>query len=98
MFTLLLRGVQGSATVALVTTAGVIAPLVASAGYNPNQLALVRLAMGAGALALSHINDAGYWIVVKLSGLSVSDGLKTWRALTTIGGLLGFPTIARSDR
>lgn len=90
LFTILLRAVQGSATVALVTTAGVIAPLVAAAGYNPNQLALVCLAMGAGALALSHINDAGYWIVVKLTGLSVSDGLKTWTAITTIGGLLGF--------
>src|SRR4051794_29613257 len=63
-FTLLLCAVQGSATVALVTTAGVIAPLVATVGYNPNQFALVCLAMGAGALALSHINDAGYWNVV----------------------------------
>ena len=76
LFTLLLRAVQGSATVALVTTAGVIAPLVAAAGYNLNQLALVCLAMGAGALALSYINDAGYWIVVKLSGLSVGAGLE----------------------
>jgi GntP family gluconate:H+ symporter len=94
LFTILLRAVQGSATVALVTTAGVIAPLAAAAGYNPNQLALVCLAMGAGALALSHINDTGYWIVVKLTGLSVSDGLKTWTALTTIGGLLGFSLTA----
>jgi GntP family gluconate:H+ symporter len=94
LFTLLLRAVQGSATVALVTTAGVIAPLVAAAGYNPNQLALVCLAMGAGALALSHINDAGYWIVVKLTGLSVGAGLRTWTALTTIGGLLGFGVTA----
>ena len=92
-FTLVLRAVQGSATVALVTTAGVIAPLVAGAGYNPNQLALVCLAMGAGALALSHINDAGFWIVVKLTGLSVSAGLRTWTAITTIGGLLGFALI-----
>jgi gluconate:H+ symporter, GntP family len=89
-FTLLLRAVQGSATVALVTTAGVIAPLVAAAGYNPNQIALVCLAMGAGALALSHINDAGYWIVVKLCGLPVGPGLRAWTALTTIGGLVGF--------
>ncbi len=94
LFTGLLRAVQGSATVALVTTAGVIAPLIAAAQYNPNQLALVCLAMGAGALALSHINDAGYWIVVKLSGLSVGDGLKTWTTLTTIGGVLGLVLVA----
>ena len=51
--------------------------------------------MGAGALALSSINDAGYWIVVKLSGLSVGAGLRTLgRAPTTIGGLLGFSLTA----
>ena len=46
--------------------------------------------MGAGGLALSHVNDAGYWIVVKLTGLSVKDGLRTWTVLTTIGGIVGF--------
>jgi GntP family gluconate:H+ symporter len=85
-----LRAAQGSATVALVTTAGVIAPLVAAGGYGPNQLALICLAKGAGGLALSHVNDAGYWIVVKLTGLSVKDGLRTWTVLTTIGGVVGF--------
>ncbi len=90
LFTLVLRAAQGSATVALVTTAGVIAPLVAAGGYSPNQLALICLAMGAGALALSHVNDAGYWIVVKLNGLSVRDGLRTWTVLTTVGGIVGF--------
>lgn len=90
LFTMVLRAAQGSATVALVTTAGVIAPLVAAGGYGPNQLALICLAMGAGGLALSHVNDAGYWIVVKLTGLSVKDGLRTWTVLTTIGGIVGF--------
>jgi GntP family gluconate:H+ symporter len=94
LFTVLLRAVQGSATVALVTTAGVIAPLIAAAQYSPNQLALVCLAMGAGALAVSHINDAGYWSVVKLAGLSVGDGLKTWTVITTIGGVLGLGLVA----
>ena len=90
VLTLLLRAVQGSATVALVTTAGIITPLVADLSLSPNHLALLALGMGGGALALSHINDAGYWIVVKLTGLSVGDGLRTWTVITTIAGTFGF--------
>jgi GntP family gluconate:H+ symporter len=53
-------------------------------------MALLCLAMGGGGLAMSHINDAGYWIFTKLSGLSVADGLRTWTVLTTLLGTLGF--------
>ncbi|MDR6233130.1 GntT/GntP/DsdX family permease [Pseudomonas oryzihabitans] len=90
VLTLLLRAVQGSTTVALVTTAGILGPLIATLGLSANHMALLCLAMGAGGLAVSHINDAGYWIFTKLVGLSVADGLRTWTVLTTLLGVLGF--------
>ncbi|MCU1716918.1 SLC13 family permease [Pseudomonas sp. 5P_3.1_Bac2] len=90
LLTMLLRAVQGSTTVALVTTAGIISPLIATLSLSPNQMALLSLAMGGGGLAASHINDAGYWIFTKMAGLSVADGLRTWTVLTTLLGTLGF--------
>ncbi|MEU5024677.1 GntP family transporter [Streptomyces milbemycinicus] len=88
--TMLLRAVQGSTTVALVTTAGLITPLLQRTDLSPQQLALVCLAMGAGGLSVSHINDAGYWMFTRLVGLEVGDGLRTWTVLTTAMGVAGF--------
>ncbi len=88
--TMMLRAAQGPTTVALITTAGIISPLVAQAGFNANQLALICLAMGAGGLSVSHVNDAGYWIVTRLIGLNVADGLRTWTVITTCAGIFGF--------
>lgn len=90
LLTMLLRAVQGSTTVALVTTAGIISPLIATLNLTPNHMALLCLAMGGGGLAMSHINDAGYWIFTKLAGLNVADGLRTWTVITTLLGTLGF--------
>jgi GntP family gluconate:H+ symporter len=91
--TLLLRGAQGPTTVALMTTAGIIAPLVGEASLSANQLALVGLAMGAGGMALSHVNDPGFWIVTRMLGLSVADGLRSWTVLTTVAGLAALGVI-----
>ena len=90
ILTMLLRAVQGSTTVALVTTAGILSPLIATLDLSANQLALLCLAMGGGGLAMSHINDAGYWMFTKLAGLNVADGLRTWTVLVTLLGTLGF--------
>jgi len=85
---LALRASQGSATVAILTTGGLLAE--AASGLNQIQLVLVTLATCFGGLGLSHVNDSGFWIVTKYLGLSVADGLKTWTVLTTILGLTGF--------
>ncbi|PAZ10644.1 transporter [Streptomyces sp. SA15] len=87
---LALRAAQGSTTVALITTAGILTPLLQRADLSTGQLSLVALAMGAGGLSVSHINDAGYWMFTKLAGLDVSAGLRTWTVLTTAMGLMGF--------
>jgi GntP family gluconate:H+ symporter len=86
----ILRASQGSATVAIITTAGLLAASVADGGYSPVQTALILVAIGFGAFGLSHVNDSGFWIVTRYLGLSVSDGLRTWTVLTTILGLAGF--------
>ena len=86
----ILRASQGSATVAIITTAGLLAASVADGGYSPVQTALVLVAIGFGAFGLSHVNDSGFWIVTRYLGLSVADGLRTWTVLTTVLGLAGF--------
>ncbi|MGP4050963.1 GntT/GntP/DsdX family permease [Streptomyces sp. 2A115] len=90
LMALTLRAAQGSTTVALITTAGVLGPLLERADLSTGQLSLVALAMGAGGLAVSHINDAGYWMFTKLAGLDVASGLRTWTVLTTTMGVIGF--------
>jgi GntP family gluconate:H+ symporter len=88
IISLALRASQGSATVAILTTGGLLSEAVI--GLNSMQLVLVTLATCFGGLGLSHVNDSGFWIVTKYLGLSVADGLKTWTVLTTLLGLSGF--------
>jgi GntP family gluconate:H+ symporter len=90
IISLALRAAQGSATVAIVTTAGLLSSAVAGGGYSPAQIAVIVIAIGFGALGLSHVTDAGFWVVVRYYGLTVADGLRTWTVLTTVLGLAGF--------
>ena len=85
-----LRASQGSATVAILTAAGLLAQPIIDAGYNSTQMTLVTLAIAFGGLGLSHINDSGFWIVTKYLGLSVKDGLRSWTVLSTVYGVTGF--------
>lgn len=84
----LIRLATGSATVATVTAAGIIAPL--ATGLTPAQLALVVLAIGAGSLFFSHVNDAGFWLVKEYFGLTVGQTIKTWSVMETIISVVGF--------
>jgi len=88
LLSLALRASQGSATVAILTTCGLLSEAVT--GLNQLELVLVTLAACFGGLGLSHVNDSGFWIVTKYLGLSVADGLRTWTVLTTILGFAGF--------
>lgn len=91
---LVLRIAQGSATVALVTTAGLMAPAVAAAGLNEFQVAAIVLATGAGSVAASHVNDSGFWLVGRLMGMDVPTTLKTWTVIETAIALVGFAIAA----
>jgi len=88
ILSLALRASQGSATVAILTTSGLLSQAVGD--VTEMQRVLITLAACFGGLGLSHVNDAGFWVVTRYLGLSVADGLKTWTVLTTMMGLSGF--------
>lgn len=83
-----LRASQGSASVAILTAAGLLSD--ACQGLSDNYRVMVTIAIGFGGLGLSHINDSFFWILTRYLGISVADGLKTWTVITTITGLSGF--------
>ncbi len=83
----LIRLATGSATVATVTAAGIVAPL--AVGLSPNHLSLVVLAVGAGSLFFSHVNDAGFWLVKEYFGLTVMETIKTWSLMETVISVMG---------
>ena len=90
VISLALRAAQGSATVAILATCGLLAEAVTAGGYTAMQTALLAVAIGFGGLGLSHVNDSGFWIVTRYLGLSVADGLRSWTVLTTVLGVAGF--------
>jgi gluconate:H+ symporter, GntP family len=83
----LIRVATGSATVAMTTAAGIVAPIaLATPGTNPE---LLVLATGAGSLVLSHVNDAGFWLIKEFFNMTVPQTLKTWTVAETIIGVAG---------
>ena len=85
----LIRFSVGSATVAGLTTAGIVLPLVQSTGVSPE---LMVLSIGAGSLMLSHVNDSGFWLFKEYFNLNIKETLSTWTVMETsigISGLLG---------
>lgn len=85
----LIRFSVGSATVAGLTTAGIVLPLVQTTGVSPE---LMVLAIGSGSLMLSHVNDAGFWLFKEYFNLNIKETLSTWTVMETsigISGLLG---------
>ncbi|MEU3891427.1 gluconate:H+ symporter [Streptomyces sp. NPDC029041] len=91
LIAVVIRLATGSATVATVSAAGLVAPLAAD--MSTTHAALLVLAIGAGSLFFSHVNDAGFWLVKEYFGLSVGQNIKTWSVMETIisvvaGGLV----------
>ncbi len=80
--TALLRIAVGSATVAITTAAGLLAPM--AAGASPTDTALLVVAMGAGSIVASHVNDGGFWLVKEYFNLTVGETLRSWTVLETI--------------
>ena len=86
----LLRVAQGSATVALTTASGLLAPAAAAASLGDFQLVLLVMAIAAGATVLSHVNDSGFWLVSRFFGMDEKTTLKTWTVMETTLGLSAF--------
>src|SRR5438034_88890 len=83
----LIRVATGSATVAMTTSAGIVAPIAAvTPGTHPE---LLVLATGAGSLVLSHVNDSGFWLIKEFFNMTVPQTLKTWTVAETIIGVAG---------
>jgi Gnt-I system high-affinity gluconate transporter len=90
----LIRVCLGSATIAGLTAAGVMLPLLAHSPVNPN---LLVLAIGAGSLAVSHVNDAGFWLFKEYFNLSVKDTLRSWTMMETIVSVVGLAGVLLLD-
>jgi Gnt-I system high-affinity gluconate transporter len=81
-----IRIALGSATVAGLTTAGIVAPMIATSGVNP---CLMVLATGAGSLIFGHVNDGGFWLFKEYFNLSLKDTFKTWSVMETLVSVIG---------
>lgn len=95
LVTAAIRVCVGSATVAGLTAAGILAPVVVAGGVDAN---LMVLSIGAGSLFCSHVNDAAFWMFKEYFGVSVADTLKSWTVMETIVSLVGLVGVLLIDR
>jgi Gnt-I system low-affinity gluconate transporter len=84
------RIVQGSATVAMITAAGLMAPILETFNLSGPVLGLVVISIASGATVVSHVNDSGFWLVNRYLGMNIKDTLKSWTVMETIIGVAGF--------
>ncbi len=89
----IIRVLQGSATVAMITAAGLTAPLLLG-DTGEIQKALLVIAIASGASIMSHVNDSGFWLVSKYLGLTEKQTFRSWTVMTTILALVGFTTVS----
>lgn len=92
LFALFVRVAQGSATVAMVTAAGLMTAMVE--GLSQAQLALIVVAIAAGASAVSHVNDSGFWLVSRYMLMTEKQTFQTWTVISTAVSILGFTLAA----
>ncbi|OTA20223.1 gluconate transporter [Xenorhabdus beddingii] len=83
------RVIQGSATVACLTTVGLVLPVIGELGYSGAQMAALSVCIAGGSLVLSHVNDSGFWLFGKFTGATEAQTLKTWTMMETILGTTG---------
>ena len=81
---------QGSATVSMVTAAGLIAPAIEAGTYSAPLVGAITIAIASGATVLSHVNDSGFWLVGRFLGMDEKQTLRSWTVLETILGVVGF--------
>ena len=89
----LIRVATGSATVATITAAGILEPLITSMHMSTGAASLLVLAIGAGSLFLSHVNDAGFWLIKEYFGLSIGQTLKSWSVMECVISVVGILSV-----
>jgi len=90
----IVRIVQGSSTVAMITAAGLVSPLLVNANLSPIELACTVIAIASGASIFSHVNDSGFWLVGQYLGISEKQTFKSWTIMTTILAFVGMATVS----
>ncbi|MEP0263461.1 gluconate:H+ symporter [Dokdonia sp.] len=85
----IVRVLQGSATVAMITAAGITAPLLGLSDTSAPQLAVLVIAIASGATVFSHVNDSGFWLVKQYLGLTEKETFRSWTVMTTLIALVG---------
>jgi Gnt-I system low-affinity gluconate transporter len=96
MISAAVRVTQGSATVAMITAASLVAPLISEFALSDPQRALIVLSISSGATLLSHVNDSGFWLVGKYLGMNEKQTLQSWTVMESIIAFcgLGFTLLA----
>lgn len=84
-----IRLATGSATVATITAAGIVGPLAASENLDKPTISLLVLAIGAGSLFFSHVNDVGFWLIKQYFGMTVRETILSWSIMETIISVVG---------
>ena len=90
----IVRIIQGSSTVAMITAAGLISPLLVGVSLKPIELACMVIAIASGASIFSHVNDSGFWLVGQFLGISEKQTFKSWTIMTTILAFVGILTVS----
>ncbi|MDE0598956.1 MAG: Gnt-I system low-affinity gluconate transporter [Dokdonia donghaensis] len=85
----IVRVLQGSATVAMITAAGITAPLLGLSETSAPQLAVLVIAIASGASIFSHVNDSGFWLVKQYLGLTEKETFKSWTVMTSLIAIVG---------
>lgn len=83
------RVIQGSATVAMITAAGLMAPVITTLNLDGPVLGLLVISIASGATVLSHVNDSGFWLVNRYFGLTEAETLRSWTVMETLIGVIG---------
>jgi Gnt-I system low-affinity gluconate transporter len=87
------RVAQGSATVSMVTAAGLLAPIIEAGSHSPARVAATVIAVACGATVLSHVNDSGFWLVSRYLGMDEQQTLRVWTVMETLVGLTGLGVV-----
>jgi Gnt-I system low-affinity gluconate transporter len=85
----LVRVLQGSSTVAMITAAGITAPVLTEGLYSVQQISVIVIAIASGATILSHVNDSGFWLVGQYLGLTEKQTFRSWSMMTSIIAIVG---------